>query len=143
MVNAAARTETLLHSLDRAAAGNRAHVYAHKTKYMCFNQTGDISTLNGSTLKLVDKFSYLGNSVLSTETHINTRLAKAWTALDRLSVLWKSNLTDKMKGSFFEAVIMSILLYGCTTWTIIKQMEKKLDGNYKRCPWCNGYGRRK
>ena len=25
---------------------------------------------------------------------------------------------------------MSILLYGCTIWTIIKRMEKKLDGNY-------------
>ena len=27
---------------------------------------------------------------------------------------------------------MSILLYGCTTWTLSKRMEKKLEGNYKR-----------
>ena len=27
---------------------------------------------------------------------------------------------------------MSIQLYGCTTWTLTKQMEKKLDGNYTR-----------
>ena len=27
---------------------------------------------------------------------------------------------------------MSILLYGRTTWTLIKRMEKKLDGNYTR-----------
>ena len=27
---------------------------------------------------------------------------------------------------------MSILLYGCTTWTLTKHMEKKLDGNYTR-----------
>ena len=27
---------------------------------------------------------------------------------------------------------MSILLYGCTTWTQAKQLEKKLDGNYTR-----------
>ena len=26
---------------------------------------------------------------------------------------------------------MSILLYGCTTWTLTKRMEKKLDGNYR------------
>ena len=25
-----------------------------------------------------------------------------------------------------------ILLYGCTTWTLIKRLEKKLDGNYTR-----------
>ena len=27
---------------------------------------------------------------------------------------------------------MSILLYGCTTWTLTKRLEKKLDGNYTR-----------
>ena len=35
----------------------RIHNNAHKTEYMCFNQSGDISTLNGSTLKLVNKFT--------------------------------------------------------------------------------------
>ena len=40
--------------------------------------------------------------------------------------------TDKMKRSFFQAAVVSILLYGCTTWTLTKQMEKKLDGNYTR-----------
>ena len=99
---------------------------------MCFNQTGDISSLNGSTLKLFNKFTYLGSSVSSTETDINTQLAKAWTAIDRLSVTWKSDLTDKMKRSFFQAAIVSILLYGCTTWTLTKRMEKKLDDNYTR-----------
>ena len=77
-------SETLLHSLDQAAAGIGFHVNAHKTEYMCFNQRGDISTLNGSSLKLVGKFTYLGSSVSSNETDINTRLAKAWTAIDRL-----------------------------------------------------------
>ena len=27
---------------------------------------------------------------------------------------------------------MSILLYGCTTWTLTKRLEMKLDGNYTR-----------
>ena len=99
---------------------------------MCFNQTDNISTLNGSTLKLVDKFTNLRSSVSSTETDINTQLAKAWTAIDRLSVIWKSDLTNKMKRSFFQAAIALILLYGCTTWTLTKLMDKKLDSNYTR-----------
>ena len=37
-----------------------------------------------------------------------------------------------MKRSFFQAVVALILLYGCTTWTLTKRMEKKLDGNYTR-----------
>ena len=41
---------------------------------------------------------------------------------NRLSVIWKSDLTDKMKRSFFQAAVVSILLYGCTTWTYIQQL---------------------
>ena len=99
---------------------------------MCFNQTGDISTLDGTSLKLVDKFTYLGSSVSSTEEDIDTRLTKTWTAINELSVIWKSDLTNKMKRSFFQAAVVTILLYGCTTWTLMKRLEKKLDGNYTR-----------
>ena len=63
---------------------------------------------------------------------IDTRLAKAWTASDRLLVVWKSDMTDKMKRSFFQAAVVLILLYGCTTWTLTKRMKKKLDSNYMR-----------
>ena len=37
-----------------------------------------------------------------------------------------------MKRSFFRAVVVSILQYGCTTWTLTKRLEKELDGNYTR-----------
>ena len=99
---------------------------------MCFNQTGDISTLSDSSLKLVDKFTYLGSSVSSTEKDIDTWLTKAWAVIDKLSIIWKSDLTDKMKRSFFQTAVVSILLYGCTTWNLTKRLEKKLDGNYGR-----------
>ena len=102
---------------------------------MWFNQRGDISTLNDSSLKLVDKFIYLGSSVSSGETDINTQQIKAWTAINRQSVIWKSELTDKIKCSFFQAVVMSTLLNGCTTWTLTKHMENMLDGNYTRMLW--------
>ena len=87
LANTPNQAETLLHSLDREAAGISLHVNAHKTKYMCSNQIGDISTLDGTFLKLVDKFTYLGSSVSSTEKDIDTRLTKAWTANDRLSII--------------------------------------------------------
>ena len=91
-------------------AGIGLHVNAHKTEYMRFNQTGDISTLEGTPLKLVDKFTYQESSVSSTEKGIDTRLTKAWAAIGKLSIIWKSNLTDKMKRSFFRAAVVSILL---------------------------------
>ena len=132
LVNTPNQAETQQDNLERAAAGIGLHVNAHKTEYISFNQTGDISTLGGSSLKLVHQYTYLGSSVSSTEKDIDTRLTKAWTAINRLSVIWKSDLTDKMKLSFFPAAVVSILLYGCTTRTLTKRMEKGLDGNYTR-----------
>ena len=77
LANAPSQAETLLHSLERATASIGLHDNVHKTECMCFNQTGDISTLNGSAPKLVDKFTYLWISVSSTKTDVDTRLAKA------------------------------------------------------------------
>ena len=77
LANTPNQAKTLLHSLERAATGIGIHVNAHKTEYICFNQAGDISTLDGTPLKLVPKFTYLGSSVSSTEKDIDTRLTKA------------------------------------------------------------------
>ena len=68
LVNTPNQTETLLHTLEHATAGIGLHVNAHKTEYMWYYQRGGISQLNGS-LKLVNKFTYLGCSVSSTERH--------------------------------------------------------------------------
>ena len=103
-----------------------------KTEYMCFVLYGDISTLDGKPLKLVEPFTFLGRDISSTERDINTRIGKAWTAMDKLSIIWKSDLTDKLKRDFFQAVAVSVLLYGSTTWTLTKRLENKLDGSCTR-----------
>ena len=93
-----------------------------------------IDPINTSTHtnKQIGKFTYLGSNALSTEKDIDSLLTKVWTTIDKLSVILKSDLTDKMKRSFFQAAVVSILLYGCTTWTLTKRLEKKLDSNYTR-----------
>ena len=76
LANTPAQSESLLHSLERAAAGIGLYVNVDKTEYMCFNRRGDISTLNGSSMKRVDKFTYLGSRVSLTEADFNRPLAK-------------------------------------------------------------------
>ena len=71
------QAESLLNNQKQEAGDIGLWVNANKTEYTCFNQEGSISTLNGSPLKLVDKFMYLGSSVSSTESGINICLAKA------------------------------------------------------------------
>ena len=76
-------------------------------------------------------FSFFFRVIASNSEHFDI-LTNAWTAINRLSIIWKSDLTDKRKRSFFQAAVASILLYGCTTWTLTKRLEKKLEGNYTR-----------
>ena len=72
--NSPAQAESPQRSLERRAPGIGSYVNADKTEYMWFNQRGNISTLKCGPLELVDN-------------DINTWLAKAWTAIDRLSVI--------------------------------------------------------
>ena len=75
LANTSTQAESQLHSLEWAAPSIGLHVNTNKTEYICLNQTGDISTLKGGgPLKLVDKFTYLPeSSVSSTKKDINTR----------------------------------------------------------------------
>ena len=84
---------------------------------MGFNHDCAISSLNGNHLKLVD---HLGSNISSTESDVNIRIGKAWTASARLTTILKS---DKKK-----AIVVSVLLYSCTTCNSTKWPEKKLVG---------------
>ena len=42
------------------------------------------------------------------------------------------NISLNQSKSTNNPIFASILLYGCTTWTLTKRLEKKLDGNYTR-----------
>ena len=68
---------------------------------------------------------YLGSSVSSTESDINMRLAKAWTAINRLSIIWKSDLSNKIKCDFFQTAVVSILLDRCTKWKLTKDIGNR------------------
>ena len=99
LANTNTHAKSLLHSLEQAGGGIGFYVNADKTKFF-FNQRDDICTLNGRSLKLMDKFNYLRSNVSCTENDINTRLAKSWTAINRLSFIWNSDISGKIKCIF-------------------------------------------
>ena len=45
---------------------------------------------------------------------------------------WVRGTFHRGETHFFQAAVVSILLYGCTTWTLTKRLERRLDGNYTR-----------
>ena len=103
-----------------------------ETEFMCFSQDGIISSLNGKSLKLKFPFTYLGCNISSTECDLSICIGKAWTAIENLSTIWKFGLFHKIKWKLFQAVAVSVLLYGCTTWTLTKCLETKLNVNFSR-----------
>ena len=116
---------------------------------------------------LVDKFTYHGSSVSSTENDINMQLAKACTAIDRLSIIWKSDLSDKIKRNFFKQRKECYKLYwtnpgsntpqsgSCTATTLLisKTIQIRWTGHIGHCwrsedelisdvlPWTSSHGR--
>ena len=104
LTNSSAQAEFLLHSLEQTAGGNGLYVNANKIEYMCFKWKGAMFTLSGKPLKLEDQFIYLSSNISSTESNVNIHLPKVWNAIDRLLVIWKSDLSNKIKQNFFQAV---------------------------------------
>ena len=66
--------------------------------------------------------------ISSTDCNVIIRWGQAWTATDRISAIWKSNLSDKIKREFYPSEAMSVLLYNCTVWTFAKYLVKKPAG---------------
>ena len=76
-------------------------------------------------LKLVDQFAYFGCNISLTERDPNIHIGKVSTAIDKLTITWKSDLSDKIKWEFFYDIAVSLQLYGYTIQTLIKCLEKE------------------
>ena len=63
----------------------------------------------------------------------NMCLVKVWTAINRLLIIWKSDLSNKIKQDFFQTAVVSILLNGSTPWTLTTCIEEKLDEISQEC----------
>ena len=114
-----------------AQVGLQANVT--KTEYMMYNQPeGDLMTLNSGKLKMVNDFQYLGSRIASTEKDITMRIGKAWSALQKLNVIWKSRLKRQLKINLFRATVETVLTYDATTWTLTKSLTRRIDGVYTR-----------
>ena len=124
--NSHAKAEYMLHSLEQAAEGMGCYMNSNKTELTCLKQDRTISILSGKPQKFVDQFTYLGSNISSTESDVNMFLANKWTAFYRLSSKWKSDLPDKIKRDFFQAV------YGCSTKTHKIYTKKIIDGKCAR-----------
>ena len=109
-----------------------------KTKTMRINAKTTMEVnLSGQNLEDVDKFKYLGSYLTADsniEKEIQTRIALASAAFQRMRPIWKSsNYRTETKLRLYQSNVRSVLLYAAETWRTTKQIESKLRGFEGRC----------
>ena len=84
-----------------------------------------------TTLTHVKEFTYLG-SIIASDGHIEAelkkRMSKASMSFGRLRERLRNNhnVSIRVKGKIYRAIILSTLLYGAETWTVYRRHVKKL-----------------
>ena len=124
--------EKLLKILETAAASVGLYMNTAKTIFIAVNTEGTITAQNGYDLEQVNNFNYPSSKIISSENDIQVRIGSALSALNKLTLTWKSNLDISIKGELFRATVESVLTYSSQAWTLTKLLENKLNGAYIR-----------
>ena len=78
----------------------------------------------------VTSFKYLEATLCKDGTLSATfriRIASAMAAMARLNVIWRYNTVSfGSKFRFYKSLVTSILVYGCETWTLPADSEKRI-----------------
>ena len=129
-----AQAQELLTRVEMEASKIGLYINAKKTELMTFNYEDEITiiTMKGDKVVNVLDFKYLGGWMASSEKDFEIRKAMAWSACNKLKLIWSSSLSRNLKIRLFRATVESVLLYNSETWTINKSMQRKIDGCYTR-----------
>ena len=85
-------------------------------------------TINGQKIAIVEDFKYLGSHMASAAKDVQARIGLAWVAFHKLESILKSpQLKVDFRIRLFNASCVSILLYGCETWVLTRDLENDLD----------------
>ena len=130
--------QTKVTKLNNFAGKTGLKINSKKTEVLRINSKSNNNiTITGQQLNEVDKYTYLG-AIISNQggggEDINSRIRKAMGSFMKLKQIWNSSkLTLHTKLRLFQALVMSVLFYGCETWKINDSDNKKLDTFQFKC----------
>ena len=127
----------LVQKLDAASAKFGMEINAEKTKLMTNNKTIDRDIdVQGQRLETATQFKYLG-AIISDEgskPEVLSRAAQTATALTKLKTIWwDRHITIKYKIKLMRALVLSIFLYACESWTLTAELQRKIQATEMRC----------
>jgi len=130
--------QELTNSLVRNAGKFGMEVSSEKSKVMV-NSTNAATcniTMNNQLLEEVDKFKYLGATISkdgSSLPEVKIRIASATAAVSKLERIWKSKIKFKCKFKLYKSLVTSIMLYGCESWTLNAEAERRISTFENKC----------
>ena len=84
-------------------------------------------------MKLSTSSKYLGAVVSDEGSKIISRIAQTSAAMKRLKTCWNdNNITLKSKIRLMRALVTSIFLYACESWTLTADLEKRIQATEMR-----------
>ena len=94
--------------------------------------------VNDEPLKATDSFTYLGNTLsreANIDVEVNKRLSKANSASGRLMKrVWdRRGISQEIKLKVYMAVVLTVLLYACESWTVYSRHARKLNHFHTKC----------
>ena len=129
---------TLVNRLDKTSTRFGMEISAEKTKLMTNSATpiGRKITVSGQELETVTQFKYLG-AILNEEgskTEVLARAAQTAATLAKLKPIWRDkNICLKSKLRLNHALVLSIFLYACESWTLTAELQRKIQAVEMRC----------
>ena len=131
--------QDLTDNLINSSKAYGMEVSSEKSKVMVKSTRPNLTSnilMNGELLEEVGSFKYLGATLTkdgSSSKEIRIRIASATAAFTRLMKIWKSNISFPIKFNFYKSLVTSILLYGCESWTMLADSEKKIQSFEMKC----------
>ena len=122
----------MVERLDQSSVKYGMEISAQKTKLMT-NSTKGISKeikVSGEKLETVTQFKYLGSIISDkgSKPEIMSRIAQTTAALARLRPIWTAkNIPLKSKIRLMRALVMSVFLYACETWTLTADLQRRVS----------------
>ena len=93
--------------------------------------------LNGHQVEEVNQCTYLGSEIYKdggSDADVVCRVGKAKGAFGILSPIWRnSSFPNRLKIRIFNSNVITVLLYGSSTWKVTKSITTKLQVFVNRC----------
>lgn len=122
--------QMMLNELDRESRKVGLVMNTEKTKAMTNGKQEPIR-INNNLIDYVDEYVYLGQIISPldlTTKEIDRRIGNAWKQYWGLKEIMKNSETSiTIKRKLFDTCILPVLTYGCQTWALTKNHNKKLE----------------